>query len=97
MSENNLGLNLEELSGFCLDGARVMTGKDNGLAASFKQLEECSGMLSVHCICHRLDLACGDTGDDLKFISDFETTMIQLWTSKTSQNVYKNSNEVKRI
>ena len=37
-------------------------------------------MLSVHCICHRLALACGDTGDDLKFIPDFETTMIQLWT-----------------
>ena len=51
-----------------------------GVAARFKQLEECSGMLSVHCICHRWALACGDTGDDLKFISDFETTMIQLWT-----------------
>ena len=48
----------------------------------FKELEECSGMLSMHCICHHLALACGDTGGDLKFISDFETTMIQLWTSK---------------
>ena len=28
--ENNLGLNLEELIGFCSDGASVMTGKDNG-------------------------------------------------------------------
>ena len=76
---NNLDLNSQELIEFCLDGASVMTGKDNGVAARFKQLEECSGMLSVHCICHRLALACGDTGDDLKFISDFET-MIQLWT-----------------
>ena len=80
MLENNLGLNLEELIGFCSDGANVMTWKDNGVAARFKQLEECSGMLSVHCICHRLALACGDIGDDLKFIPDFETTMIQLWT-----------------
>ena len=79
-SENNLGLNLEELIGFCSDGASVMTGKNNGMAARFKQLEECCGMLSVQCICHRLALACGDTGDDLKFISDFKTTMIQLWT-----------------
>ena len=68
-----------------------------GVAARFKQLKECSGMLSVHCICHRLALACGDTGDDLKFISDFKTTMIQLWTSQTSQNIFKNGNEVKRI
>ena len=57
-----------------------MTGKDNRVAARFKQLEECCEMLSVCCICHRLALACGDTGDDPKFISDFETTMIQLWT-----------------
>ena len=77
--ENNLDLNSQELIEFCLDGASVMTGKDNGVAARFKHLEECSGMLSVPCICHRLALACGDTGDDLKFISDFET-MIQLWT-----------------
>ena len=57
--ENNLGLNLKGLTGFCLDGASVMTGKDNGVAVRFKQLEECSGMLSVHCICHRLAWACG--------------------------------------
>ena len=80
VSENNLGLNLEELIGFYLDGASAMTGKDNGVAVRFKQLEECSEMLSVHCICHHLALACGDTGDDLKFISDFKTTMIQLLT-----------------
>ena len=73
-----------------------MTRKDNGVAARFKQLEQCSGMLIVHCVCHRLALACGYTGDDLKFISGFETTMIYLWTSQTSQNVYKNSNEVKK-
>ena len=77
--ENNLGLNLEELIGFCLDGASVRTGKDNGVAVRFKQLEECHGMLNVHCICHYLALACGNTGDDLKFISDFKTAMIQLW------------------
>ena len=89
--ENNLGLNLEELIGFCSDGASAMTGKDNGVAARIKQLEECSGILSVHCICHHLALACGDTEDDLKFISDFETTVIQLWISQTSQNVYGQS------
>ena len=76
MLENNLGLNLEELIRFCSDGASVMTGKDNGVAARFKQLEECCGMLSVHCICHCLALACGDTRYDLKFTSDFKTTMI---------------------
>ena len=95
--ENNLGLNWEDLIRSCSGRASAMTGKDNGVAVRFKQLEECSGMLSVHCICHRLALTCWDTGDDLKFVSDFETILIQLWTSQTSQNVYENSNEVKRI
>ena len=31
-----------------------MTGEDNVVAAMFKQLEEYSGILSVHGICHRL-------------------------------------------
>ena len=97
MLENNLGLNFEELIGFCSDGASVITEKDNGVTARFKQLEECSGILNLHCISHRLALACRDTGDDLNFISDFKTTMIQLWTSQASQNIFKNGNEVKRI
>ena len=77
--QHELGLPICELVGFCSDGANVMTGKDNGVAARFKKLDECSSMLSVHCVCHRLALGCGDTADDLKFISDFEITMIQLW------------------
>ena len=56
-----------------------MTGKDNGVTTGFKQLENFNGTLSVHCICHRLAFICGDTGGNLKFLSDFETTMIQLW------------------
>ena len=56
----------------------------------FKQLEECSGMLNVYCVCHCLSLAFGLTGDELKLISDFETTMIQLWTfKKILQNISK--------
>ena len=76
--DNNLDLNLEELIGFCSDEASVTTGKDNWVVARFKQLQECSGMLSVHCIFYCLAFSCGNTGDDLKFISDFERTMIQL-------------------
>lgn len=56
-----------------------MTGKVNGVATKFKQLDQCKTMINVHCICHRLALTCGDTGDELKFISDFEITMVQLW------------------
>ena len=73
-------LQLENLKGFASDGASVMTGKYNGVAAKFKELESCKTMINIHCICHRLALACADTGDALKFIQEFEKTMLDLWT-----------------
>lgn len=36
-----------------------------------KNLEACKTLLSIHCICHRLALACSDTGDELSFVKDF--------------------------
>ena len=73
-------LQLENLKGFASDGASVMRGKYNGVAAKFKELESCKTMINIHCICHRLALACADTGDALKFIQKFEKTMLDLWT-----------------
>ena len=77
--KNELSLDLKDLKAFCSDGASVMTGKNSGVAAKFRQLDDCNTMINVHCICHRLALACGDTGNELKFISDFELTLTQLW------------------
>ena len=37
-------------------------------------------MINIHCICHRLGLACAGTGDALKFIQEYEKTMLDLWT-----------------
>ena len=74
-----MSLDINELRGFCSDGARVMTGRNGGVAAKF-ECNGCETMLSIHCICHRLALACGDTGDELTFINTFELTMIQLWS-----------------
>ena len=36
-------------------------------------------MFSIHCICHRLALACADTCDDYKFIRNAEEISIELW------------------
>lgn len=74
-----LELKLQELKAFAYDGASVMTGRKEGVAARLKSLEPCKTMLSVHCICHRLALACSDTGVELSFVKDFEITMMQLW------------------
>ena len=51
-------LNETRLAGLATDGANVMIGKNNGVAALLRR--ECKLMLNVHCICHRLALACAD-------------------------------------
>ena len=50
-----------------------------------------SSMVNVHCICHRLALACADTGDDYKFINSFETNPIEL------SKFFKNSSKRLKI
>ena len=57
-----------------------MTGKKRGIAGKFRLDEQCENILNIHCICHWLALACSDTQEKLKFVKDFELTMLQLWT-----------------
>ena len=78
--EQNLKLDLDGVKAFSSDGVAVFIGKREGVAALFRKLEPCKTMINVHCICHRLALACADTGDDLLFVKYFETTHLQLWT-----------------
>jgi len=61
------------------DGASVMMGKNNGLAALLKR--DNKALISIHCICHKLALACADTGKDkqLKGIDEAEKFLLQLW------------------
>ena len=85
-----LGIEIKRLKAFVSDGASVMIGKKGGVAAKLKN-EFTSTMINIHCICHRLALACGDTGDDYKFINSFEETMIELWS------FFKNSSKRLKI
>lgn len=49
-------------------------------------------------MCRRLTLACADTGDELHFINDFETEMIQLcYVLKISQNQAKSAKQIKEL
>ena len=36
-------------------------------------------MCNIYCICHKLALACADTGDDYKFTRNLEEILIELW------------------
>ena len=47
------------LKSFVCDGASVMTGKVNGVAAWQRRINKV--MLKFHCICHTLALTCADS------------------------------------
>ena len=76
---SRLGLEIKHLKAFSSDGASVMTGVNTGVAARLRENEELKNLLHIHCICHRLALACADSSAQLTFLNDFETKLIQLW------------------
>ena len=59
-------LNINKMKSFVSDGASVMTGVHNGVAARLKRVNNM--MLNFHCICHRLALACCDSGNKTEYI-----------------------------
>ena len=71
-------LSVENLKSFVSDGASViMMGKTNVVAARLKRLNKF--IVNFHCICHKLVLACGDSGDQINYIKDVETTLTSIW------------------
>ena len=54
-----------------------MLGKHNGVAAKLK--EKAPALVNVHCVCHKLALACVDSVSSLNFIKNVETMLRQLW------------------
>uniref|UniRef100_A0A8C4X0B0 Uncharacterized protein n=1 Tax=Eptatretus burgeri TaxID=7764 RepID=A0A8C4X0B0_EPTBU len=70
------GLDIHRASGLASDGASVMLGKGNGLAAKLQAVSDT--LLSVHCICHRLALTCGDANDEVSYIQRVENILNNL-------------------
>ena len=70
-------LDISKLMGLSTDGASVMVGKTNGVAAKLRQSND--KLLNMHCVCHRLALACTDSCQELKFIKEVEDVLRQLW------------------
>ena len=75
---DKLTMDITKLVAFVSDGASVMTGHIGGVAALLRK-EFTPTMINVHCICHRLALAFGDTGDDFKFVQNVEENLLLLW------------------
>lgn len=70
-------LDKKGLCAFVSDGAAVMTGVKSGVATLLKK--ENPQVISVHCICHRLALACTDTLQNVGYIKNVHTWLMQLW------------------
>ncbi|XP_070580157.1 zinc finger protein 862-like [Ptychodera flava] len=68
----------QKMSSFVSDGASVMIGKRNGVAAKLRR-EVNSSLISLHCVCHRLALACTDTNADIKYINKVHDWLGSLW------------------
>ena len=67
---------IENLKSFVRDEANVMVGERNGVAARLKRLHQ--SIVNFHCICHKLALACEDSGDQINYIKDVETTLTSI-------------------
>ena len=52
-----LGIEMSKIVSLASDGASVMMGKTGGLAAKLRD-KHCPMLLNIHCVCHRLALAC---------------------------------------
>ena len=71
------GLDVASLPGFTSDGAKVMLGQNNGVAAKLRQQNPI--LLNIHCVCHRLALACTDSNEELSYIKNVDLVLRQLW------------------
>ena len=70
----DVNLDLANMTGLSSDGAAVMLG---GVARKLKDRNP--QLLVIHCVCHRLALACADSNDDLKIIKDVCDYLTTLW------------------
>ena len=73
-----LGIEMSKIVSLASDGASVMMGKTGGLAAKLRD-KHCPTLLNIHCVCHRLALACTHSVADIAQVGRVETNLRQLW------------------
>lgn len=69
-------LDITWLRGFGSDGAPVMTGRINGVAAQLRR--HSPRMISVHCVAYRLSLA-AHAADGIPYLEQFKSLLQTLF------------------
>ena len=75
LQENNLSV--ESVAAMATDGAKVMTGRNEGVVRKLRRKKTNKNLIGVHCICHNLHLPCNDPNDE-RYISNVLKTLRQL-------------------
>ena len=70
-------LDIKDMMGLATDGASVLVGTREGVASKLKQDNPC--IIAIHCVCHRLALACTDSNEYTKYIQDVSGILRQTW------------------
>ena len=96
---DSFGLERRKLGSLCTDGASVMIAK-NGVAGKLKN--ENPQLINIHCICHKLALACVQSNDDVQVIKQTHLYLTQLWkyfehSAKRTALYLKVQEETKKI
>uniref|UniRef100_A0A8C5P6F9 Uncharacterized protein n=1 Tax=Leptobrachium leishanense TaxID=445787 RepID=A0A8C5P6F9_9ANUR len=71
-------LDLQKMVMFTSDGASVMLGKQNGVAAQLRR--EVPHVLEQHCVAHREDLGIDDAWKNVSLMKDIETLLRTVYT-----------------
>ena len=74
---NKLGLEVKDCSSLVSNGAAVMTGQHSGVASPLEEVHP--HLISLHCLCHKLALACTDTSTQIEYINNVELWLRQVW------------------
>ena len=67
----------KKVVGFGSDGASLMIGKNNGVAARLKRVNPF--LISIHCMAHKLALCTSQASTGIQFLSTFKETLTALY------------------
>ena len=74
---NEMDITITKIIALGSDGAAVMTGRHNGVGVKLKR--ECPVFIHVHCCAHRLSLAVSQSAKEVADVSQYQTTINQVF------------------